>query len=178
MRKTSLILALLILIVLGGVLYFFTKTGEYKEPDNSSADNERVENSESQNITLYYYDQNKDKDQEGNVLCSDKGLVSVERTISKGNTPIQDAVKLLLKGELTSAERAQGVSTEFPLSGVELVGANLNNGLLTLEFKDPENRTSGGSCRVSILRAQIEKTVMQFSGVEKVVFKPNEIFQP
>lgn len=129
-------------------------------------------------IQLYYYDSEKDKDGQGNIQCSRQGLVAVDRTIPVTITPIQDAIRLLLKGELTAQERASGVTTEFPLPGVALNGATLRNGQLTLEFTDPQNRTGGGSCRVGILWAQIEATAKQLPEVTSVRFIPEELFQP
>jgi spore germination protein GerM len=105
-------------------------------------------------------------------------LVAVERSIPFTSTPIQDAHKLLLKGGLTQAERESGLSTEYPLLGVKLNGAALNNDVLTLNLSDPNNRTQGGSCRVGILRSQIEATARQFSGISRVEFINGELFQP
>jgi hypothetical protein len=93
-------------------------------------------------------------------------------------TPIQDAIKLLLKGELTSAERAEGISTEYPLAGFELKSAGLTDGVLTLTFADPQGKTGGGSCRVGILWMQIEATAKQFPEVSSVRFSPEWLFQP
>ncbi|TSD03758.1 MAG: hypothetical protein Athens071426_40, partial [Parcubacteria group bacterium Athens0714_26] len=93
-------------------------------------------------------------------------------------TPIQDAVKLLLSGKLTEEERAQGIDTEYPLEGLSLKGALLKDGILTLEFDDAKNKTVGGSCRVGILWFQIEATAKQFPEVRQVRFLPEEIFQP
>lgn len=129
-------------------------------------------------IQLYYYNSSKDQDGSGNIMCSRNGLESVERSIPLTKTPIQDAVKLLLKGELTSQERAIGITTEYPLPGVELKSASLKNGVLTLTFIDPQNKTGGGSCRAGILWFQIEATAKQFSNVSSVRFLPEELFQP
>jgi hypothetical protein len=140
-----------------------------------------VSQAQTRVIKVYFYDQKKDKDASGNILCSAQGLVAVDRTIPLTNTPIQDAVKELLKGP-TAAERTQLPGTEFPLPGVTLASASLNTGssisLLTLTFNDPQNKTSGGSCRVSVLRAQIEATAKQFGGVNSVRFSPSSVFQP
>lgn len=133
---------------------------------------------QEQTVKLYYYDQSRDKDASGNVLCSSKGLVAVDRNTSVTVTPIQDSIRMLLRGELTQAERARGITTEFPLPGVELRSASLTGGILTLTFADPQNKTTGGSCRVSILRAQIEATAKQFSGVNQVRFMPAGVFEP
>jgi len=129
-------------------------------------------------VKLYYYNQELDRDEFGNILCSRKGLVSVEREIPITQTPIQDTITLLLSSELTREERSQGIDTEYPLEGFSLTGALLKNGVLTLEFDDPNNKTVGGACRVGILWFQIEATAKQFPEVEQVRFLPEELFQP
>lgn len=130
-------------------------------------------------INLYYYSVKKDKDASGNVLCSEKGLVALARKIPTSLTPIQDTMRLLLKGELSQSEKAQRISTEFPLAGVDLKGISLNSsGQLILVFLDPQNKTSGGACRVSLLKLQIEKTAKQFPEVKSVRLLPETLFQP
>ncbi len=129
-------------------------------------------------VKLYFYNSNFDKDASGNVICSEQGLVPVERRIPLTQTPIQDAVRELLKGP-TQAERAKLLGTEFPLPGLKLSGASLSSQTLTLTFSDPENKTDGGSCRVTVLAAQIKATAMQFGGVSEVRFAPQDaVFQP
>jgi hypothetical protein len=133
------------------------------------------------NVKLYYYNQEKDKDATGNVKCSRDGLAAIEREIPVTKTPIQDTINLLLRGKenLTAVDEAQGISTEYPLEGFSLVEANLKaDGTLILKFNDSLNKTSGGSCRVGILWFQIEAAAKQFSGVKKVQFLPEELFQP
>lgn len=131
-------------------------------------------------VSLYYYNPSLDQDESGNITCAynGKGIVSVQRNVSITQTPIQDTINLLLKGELTEAERNQGITTEYPLEGLSLQGASLNDGVLTLEFDDPYYKTGGGSCRVGILWRQIETTAKQFSGVSQVRFIPEWLFQP
>ena len=141
-------------------------------------ENGQINNEQTRQISLYYYNPENDKDESGNIMCSPAGLVAVEREVAVTQTPIQDAVNLLIKGELTDEEIAAGITTEFPLAGLELKGANLADGVLTLEFADPQNKTGGGSCRVGILRAQIEATAKQFEGVGDARFIPEELFQP
>ncbi len=136
---------------------------------------------EYQKVLLYYYNSNNDKDEKGNIKCSEAGLVFIEREIPLTQTPIQDTIKLLLKGKenLSELELKQGIETEFPLLGFKLKSANLkSDGTLILEFEDLYNQTSGGSCRVKILWLQIEKTAKQFKNVLKVEFKPEYLFQP
>ena len=129
-------------------------------------------------VSLFFYRSEKDLDANGNIQCSDKGLEVVTRTIPMTVTPIQDVIRLVLQGELTEEERMRGLGTEYPLPGVTLKGTNLSNGILTLELTDPENKTSGGSCRVNILRLQIETTAKQFPEVTEVRFLPDSLFQP
>jgi len=132
-------------------------------------------------VLLYYYNPEKDRDETGNIKCSRDGLEAIEREIPVTKTPIQDTINLLLKGKenLTEADIVQGITTEYPLEGFSLTEVNLkNDGTLILKFNDPQNRTSGGSCRVGILWFQIEATAKQFSVVKKVEFLPEELFQP
>ena len=117
-------------------------------------------------IKLYYYNPEFDQDEFGNILCSRNGLVPVEREIPITQTPIQDTIKLLLSSGLADLE------------GVTLKGASLKDGVLTLEFNDPNNKTVGGACRVGILWFQIEATAKQFPEVQQVRFLPEELFQP
>lgn len=132
----------------------------------------------TRDIKLYYYNESRDRDTSGTILCSRAGLVAVDRNIPLTNTPIQDSIRELFKGNLTTAERSQGLTTEYPLPGLELRGANLASGILTLEFADPQNRTGGGACRAGVLWYQIEATAKQFVGVNEVRFIPTTLFQP
>lgn len=129
-------------------------------------------------VNLYYYDLNKDQDGKGILLCSKQGLIPVSRAIPISQTPIQDTINLLLKGDITAQERDTGIATEFPLTDVTLKGASLKGTALTLEFVDPQHKTSGGSCRARILWYQIEATALQFPEVESVSFIPADLFQP
>lgn len=129
-------------------------------------------------VKLFYYNQELDKDESRNILCSRQGLVPVDREIPITKTPIQDTIKFLLSGKLTDEEQARGISTEYPLEGLSLKGASLRDGTFTLEFDDSKNRTVGGACRVGILWFQIEATAKQFPEVKEVRFLPEELFQP
>ncbi len=128
-------------------------------------------------IKLYYYNPALDQGP-GGVQCTSNGLVAVERVIPSTDTPLKNSIQLLLHGEISESERASGIETEFPLSGLSLVGATITDGVATLTFNDPSNKTTGGSCRVAILWAQIEATAKQFPTVQTVRFLPEELFQP
>jgi len=169
-------------IAVGGVLmlWLIGVSGilEKRNPEPIPTGEEDTLEEETREISLYFYSPERDIDDSGNIKCSRDGLFEVKRTIPLTETPMHDAVRLLMKGELTAEERSQGITTEFPLASVELVGISNNNGDIVLEFRDPLNRTSGGACRAGILWYQIERTVLQFPGIDSVRFIPEELFQP
>lgn len=130
-------------------------------------------------VFLYYYRASADTDQSGNILCSEKGLAPVVRYIEKSEVQLpQEAVRMLLRGELTTRELAAGISTEYPLPGVVLTELRQEDGKAVVVLADPQTKTGGGSCRVTVLRMQIEKTLLQFPGITSVSFEPAELFQP
>jgi len=171
MRRKILILIIILFFALLGIFYFQWK--------NSQKESQII--SRTRKVLLYYYNPEKDKDENGNIKCSRDGLVAIERLIPVSQTPIKDTIELLLKGKdnLTEEELAQGITTEFPLDSFRLKSVNLKeDGTLFLEFEDPLNKTVGGACRVGILWFQIEATAKQFPQVKQVKFLPEELFQP
>lgn len=136
-----------------------------------------VDRLQPQEVKLFYYNEEKDKDSEGNVLCSADSVEPVDRVIP-AQEPIEETIKLLLKGEIKPEEEDQGFSTEFPHPEFRLEDSQLEDGILTLTFTEVPGFSSGGSCRVTLLRAQVEKTALQFGEVEEVKIEPISIFQP
>lgn len=130
----------------------------------------------STQVSLYYYNPTLDQGA-GGAQCSAAGLVAVTRSVP-ANTTLAEVVEMLLKGELTDEEHQEGIETEFPLEGVHIVSTEQVGHTVTLTFKDPQHKTSGGACRVEVLRLQIEATVKAFTGATDVRFVPNEVFQP
>lgn len=128
-------------------------------------------------VKLYFYDSKLDQGN-GGAECSRSGVVAVDRVLPKTDTLLQDSVKLLLRGELSDSEKAEGITTEFPLAGLSLKSTAVKDGVATLTFNDPQNKTSGGSCRAGVLWFQIEATAKQFSNVKTVRFMPEDLFQP
>lgn len=131
---------------------------------------------DTRTVQLFFYDEEADTDETGNIMCSADAVVAVTRDIS--DYTIEKHIQAVLDGP-NQAEEDQGLSSEYPLEGFSLEGASLSeDGTLTLTFNDENNSASGGSCRVGILDAQIRKTAMSISGVEDVVMMPEDIFQP
>ncbi|HRH55411.1 MAG TPA: GerMN domain-containing protein [Candidatus Paceibacterota bacterium] len=180
MNKTTLAIAIVLLLVLcvGGYL-FFASNPETATPEPMLE--EQIETEEApgeRTVSLFYYDPSRDMNAEGNIMCTEKGLVAVSRTIAT-KTPIEETIRLLLSGDLTQAERAQGITTEYPLPGVSLASVALSaDGKLTIALSDPENRTGGGSCRAAVLWSQVRATALQFPEVKEVSFTPEDLFQP
>jgi len=171
MKKIALIIVLLCILVLG-FIFFTTRSSKPSSPAVA------LPHSSTQTITLYYYSSTLDQDESGNILCSEKGLVGVKRKISDSKKIIDDTIRLLIKGQLTSDEKNQGITTEFPLPNFEFIQSDLQDNILTITFKDPLFKTSGGACRVQILQQQIVATAKQFNEVSQVIFEPNDLFQP
>lgn len=131
----------------------------------------------SETVWLYYYNEEVDTDAQGNVGCSTESVLPVSRSLESENI-IEETIKLLLEGEITQSEEDQGFQTEFPHAAFRLLSHEQENGILTLMFTEVPGFTTGGSCRVGLLRAQIEKTALQFPQVEEVRILPEELFQP
>ena len=167
-----LIAAAIVIVLIIGAFYVMKGKSPASGADGSG------QAAETQSIKLYYYDEENDRDESGTILCSAAGLVAVERTIPSSQIPLTEAIELLLKGALTPDEEARGITTEFPLEGVTLKRVSIEDGAATLTFDDPLHKTSGGSCRASILSAQIEATAKQFPTVQEVRLMPEELFQP
>lgn len=130
-------------------------------------------------IKLYYYNKIMDEALNKSIACDPNAVVAVKRDIPATVTPLKDSINFLLKGELTADEKAQGFSTEFSADkGLKLVNAAIKDGVAALQFEDPANFTVGGSCRVRLLWAQIERTAKQFPTVREVKFLPETLFQP
>jgi hypothetical protein len=128
-------------------------------------------------VDLYYYNQPADLDADGQPRCSPAAVLPVERTISS-DQPIDDTIRLLLRGQVTADERQAGFNTEFPNRDFKLLDVDLENSVLTLTFNEVPGFTTGGACRTDLLRAQIEKTALQFAAVSEVVIRPISLFQP
>lgn len=163
MNKYALSIFSLLFLVLAGLMIRSTMLpGEFEQTSQ---------------VAFYVYNPALDQGP-GGAQCSQAGLVPLERTIPKTKTSLAEAVNLLLLSNISSEERKLGLQSEFPLLGVTLTNAVITDGVAILTFSDPQNMTGGGSCRVSILRAQIEATARQFKEVQSVQILPEELFQP
>jgi hypothetical protein len=169
MNKIITALVIVAIVLIGAFFAFNNYIYQEKQPDTPTSE---------RTVSLYYYNPELDT-VDGNIMCSDAGLVAVERTLAESESIISDTLSLLLQGNLTDVEIADGTTTEFPLSGLTLENVSLDpTGQLSIALNDPENTTVGGSCRVSVLYAQIQATALQFDDVNTIEITPAELFQP
>lgn len=171
--KWLLITSLLLLGV--GIIYVM------QLPSSDWLDDEHItqtwsDNTKETTIQLFYYKEDLDKDEAGNIMCNSDAVQPVTRTLSAYN--IEDHLQLLLQWP-TDKEQAEWFSSEFPLSGFVLENWDLNDdGLLSLWFDDPNLQTVWGSCRVGILASQLIKTIETITGVQDIEVFPEDLFQP
>lgn len=137
---------------------------------------------EKMTLKFYVFDSKKDPD------VMDCGAPTfVNRELPKSVTTLADSVNYLLTTfKLTDNEKAAGLRNEFEnpdylakRDAFKLKSATVNNLVASLTFEDPQAFSSGGSCRSSILLAQIVQTAKQFPTITSVKILPeNTLFQP
>jgi len=113
-------------------------------------------------------------------LGKEDPLFPVYREI-KGDDPIKEVIESLFEISFSDEEKEMGFSSEYNScqrsKALFLKKVELKDGVLFVHLEDPLFFTSGGSGRIEILKAQLEKTLLQFKEVEEVVL-PYYMFQP
>lgn len=86
----------------------------------------------------------------------------------------------LLRGPST-LEKQQGYQSSIN-PGVSIRKLTIQNGVARVDFDKQLEEAVGGSCRVSVIRSQITKTLMQFSTIKEVIIsidgRTEDILQP
>src|SRR3989344_5532669 len=95
-----------------------------------------------------------------------ENVTAVKRLIQKTDAPARAALEDLLRGP--AYEERQDYSTNIN-SGVKIQSLSIQNGTAYVDFNDLLETAVAGSCRVLGIRAQIEKTLLQFDTVKSVV---------
>lgn len=93
-----------------------------------------------------------------------------KRTILETTAPARAALEQLLMGP-TKTEKDEGFYTNIN-PNVKIQSLIIENGVAKVDFSK-ELEAPGGSCRVSGIRAQITKTLQQFSTVRDVIISIN-----
>jgi len=105
------------------------------------------------------------------------------RMVQKTSAPARAALEELLIGPTSgpNSETTMGLITSIN-SGVKIQSLKIENDTAYVDFDEMLQFQVGGSCRVSAIRAQIEKTLKQFLTVKNVVISINgrteDILQP
>lgn len=115
-----------------------------------------------QTVKVYFSNSNLNKE------MMDCGLVyPVDREIDKTPAVARATLMELLAGTTTPEENGGYFSSINP--GVKIKSLNIVDGAATVDFDKKMDEGMGGSCRVSAVRSQITKTLMQFPTVKSVV---------
>lgn len=116
---------------------------------------------------------------EGNAETC-KEVFPLERKVGKTEAVARAAIDELLKG-LTDAEKESGYFTSIN-EGVRVNKLTVADGTARIDFDESLEKGIGGSCKVTFIREQINKTLMQFSTVKKAIISINgrteDILQP
>ena len=123
---------------------------------------------ETMNIKLYFVRTFDDQEE----------IVEVERSIPYTIAPARAAIRELLRGPLPHEEGMSSAINEE----TELQNISIQDGMAFVDFNERLEEGVAGSARVTLIRNQIEKTLMQFDTVEEVIILINgrteDILQP
>lgn len=128
---------------------------------------------ETSEVKVFFSNSNLDPE----VTCVK--VFPVARKIAKTEAIGRAALEALMKGP-NQGEVVDGYQTNLN-SGIKINSLKIQNGLAEADFSE-ELETTGGSCRVSAIRAQITETLKQFPTVKEVKISINgrseDILQP
>lgn len=126
------------------------------------------------NLKAYFSNSNLDP----KIIC--EKVFPVTRTIAKTAGVARAALEEMLKGP-TSQEQAGGFASMINL-GVKINSLTIDKGVAKVDFDGTIQQGVGGSCRVSMMRLQIEQTLKQFPTVQSVIIsvdgKTEDVLQP
>lgn len=130
-----------------------------------------------ESISVKVFFSNDKKDPEA-LDCAN--VYSVDRRIPKTEAVARLALTELLNGPY-SFEREEGYLTNIN-QGVKIQSLTIENEIARVDFDKTLDQAVGGSCRVAAIRAQISKTLEQFSTVKQIIISINgrteDILQP
>lgn len=114
------------------------------------------------------------------VMLDCAKVLPFERQVPKTQAVARSALEELLKGP-SNSEKNAGLFTSIN-SGVTVQSLVITNGIAKVDFNEALQQGVAGSCKVTAIRSQIEKTLLQFPTVKSVVISINgqteDILQP
>jgi len=130
--------------------------------------------SETSTVKVYFMNNKYDP----KVTC--EKVFAVERTVPKTQSIAKATIEELLKGP-TDNDRYLQYTTQLN-DGVILNKLTIVDGVAKADFSKKLEEGVGGSCRVGLIRRQIEETLKQFNSVKDVVIsiegRTEDILQP
>lgn len=173
----KLILLILIICLVPNAYAVYGEEKSEKEKSVTKLDN-LTQAPQERLVILYYF--NSIMFDQNPLLEAEETIFPVYRVLPKSSVEndIRKTIELLIKGELTAEEKKLGFVTEFPNPDFFLVNLKLEDGTLILQFTEVFGFTSGGSFKMRMRLAQIERTVQQFPEVNEIWVLPVTIFQP
>lgn len=135
----------------------------------------RLAGSDVMAVKVFFNNSNLDPE----ISCNK--VFPVDRAIAVTQAPARAVLELLLGGNLTDEEKADGFTTSIN-PDVKIQKLTIENGVAKVDFNEQLQYQAGGSCRVSAIRAQIIETLKQFPTVSEVIISINgrteDILQP
>jgi hypothetical protein len=129
---------------------------------------------DTMSVKVYFANSKMDPE----VTC--EKVFPVERVIPKTQSTAKVAIEELLKGP-TADEKTAQYTTQLN-DGVVLNKLTIVDGVAKVDFSAKMDEKMGGSCRVGLIRRQIEETLKQFPSIKSVVIsvegRTEDILQP
>lgn len=126
--------------------------------------------SETMTIKVYFF----------HLFTGEEEIAGVEREIPSTVATARAAIEELLKGPLPE-EKESGLSTAIN-ENTQLQSIEIEDGVARVDFNQRLDEDVAGSARVTMIREQIEKTLLQFETVDEVIIsvdgQTENILQP
>jgi len=155
-KETKIHIIIMVLFIVAiGYLGYSLILGNHTAPDNPI------------NINIYF--SNVDEQRVGENCTT---VFPAIRTISKTDTLAETALEKLFEGT-TTKEEGQGLHTDI---GPEFTIKRLtvSEGIATVELHDDLELLGHSVCEAATIKAQITKTLEQFSHINKVIITVND----
>lgn len=162
------------LILVAISLYFWKSYNPKDKSENLTATPTEAKEKVSQ-FRVYFGNINNEAEKES---CTPES--SVSRDIPYTIALEKEALEELLKGP-SKEERENGIYTNIN-EGVVLQSLIIEGGTAKADFSKELEEGAAGSCKVTFIASQIEKTLMQFENIKEVKISINgsadDILQP
>lgn len=150
--------------------------------DDQSSQDQETETSQEQDtnettINLYYFNERVDNNLPENTRLNTSSVQPIQRTIASTDfeEQLEEAIRLLIQGELTENEIEDGFVAGF--DGISLESVEFNEYGIAIINLVQEDTSINGSARVILLRDAIAKTAEQFDEVRSTLIMPEDVLK-